>query len=74
MNKERRFRRAITRWLRANTIAFAAWTAVSYLMLIPISIFVFPDTSLITTVLVVFTGLTSSVASLGSLLVQLEDS
>lgn len=72
-DQDRRFRRAITGWLRRNTIGFAVCTALAYLLLIPVSIWLFPDSGLVTTVLVLVTGFTSSVATLGSLLVQLED-
>lgn len=70
---DRKFRRAVTRWLRRNTIAFSVMTVVMYLLLIPVSTWLFPDTNLVTTVLIVVLGFTSSVASLGALLVQLDD-
>lgn len=73
VSRDRRFRRAIVRWLRRNTIGFAAGTAIMYLALIPASLLLFPNTNLVTTCLVLLTGLTSSVASLGALLVDLDE-
>lgn len=71
--QNRRFRRAVIRWLRRNTVAVAAWTVVLYFCLIPMSIWVFPDESLVTTIMVLVLGLTSSLASLGGLLVNLDE-
>lgn len=44
-----------------------------YVVLIPASLLLFPNTNLVTTCLVLLTGLTSSVASLGALLVGIEE-
>ena len=69
----RRFRLAIRRWLRRNTIPFAVCSALLYIALIPASLFLFPNQNLVTTCLVLLNGFTSSVASLGSLLVDLDE-
>lgn len=71
--QNRRFRILVARWLRRNTIAVSAWTVVLYLVLIPLSIWLFPNENLVTTAMVAVLGLTSSLASLGALLVDLDD-
>lgn len=71
--QNRRFRRIIARWLRRNTVAVSAWTVAMYIVLIPLSIWLFPNENLVTTAMVAVLGLTSSLASLGALLVDLDE-
>lgn len=71
--QNRRFRLALRRWLRRNTIPFAIVSAGMYIVLIPASLLFFPDENRVTTCLVLLNGFTSSVASLGSLLVDLDE-
>lgn len=71
--ENKRFRLALARWIKRNTIAIAVWTVMLYLVLIPMSIWLFPNDSLVTSLLVLVLGLTSSLASLGSLLVDLDE-
>lgn len=72
-DQNRRFRRSVVRWLRRNTIAFAVVSATMYLVLIPATLLLFPNENLVTACLVLLNGFTSSVASLGSLLVDLDE-
>lgn len=71
-DQNRRFRRALRQWLRDHTIAIAVWNVIMYLALIPATLFLFPNTNLVTAVLVLLTGVTSSISSLGSLLTDIE--
>lgn len=70
---DKRFRRAIVRWLRRNTIAVAAGQIAIYILLIPLSIYLFPDETLVTNLLILVLGLMSSITALGSLLVDLDE-
>lgn len=72
-DKNRRFRQSIVRWLRRNTIKVSIGTVIMYVLLIPISMLFFPDTNLVVSCLVLLTGLTSSLAALGSLLIDLDE-
>lgn len=73
MDKNRRFRRHAVKWLRKHTIAFYAWCAGLYAALIPLSIWAFPSTTLSLSIIVLGTGLLSSLGSLASVLTDLED-
>lgn len=72
-DSDRRFRRAIVRWMKRNTIAIAVGQIALYLILIPLSIWLFPNETLVTNLLVLVLGLMSSITALGSLLVDLDD-
>ena len=68
------FRRKVTQVLKRYTIHFYVATAVLYGLMIPASILVFPSTTLLVTIIVLFSGLTTSVASLASVLVDMDQS
>lgn len=65
-------RRAIGRFVKKYTLAWYAVTTALYLAAIPITVFVFPATTLLLTVFVLVGGFTSSMAAFASAIVAQE--
>lgn len=61
-------RTRIIEWIRHWTIPFGVVTVCLYVAAIPFTILVFPKDTLVLTVVVLFSGFTSSMFSLGSAL------
>ena len=61
---------ALVQFIKRWTVPWYAVTVALYLVLIPLSLSVFPNTTLITTVFVLFSGFTASIASLASALIS----
>lgn len=72
-DQDRRFRRALLRWLRRNTIAITVSQVGLWILLIPLSIWFFPDETLVTNLLILVLGLMSSITALGSLIIDIEE-
>lgn len=62
--------RTFARILKRYVLWWYAVTVVLYAAMIPLTVLVFPATTLLLTVVVLFGGFTSSVASLASVLVD----
>ena len=71
--KEHKIRKKITHVIKKYTLWWYLVTAVLYFLAIPFTVFVFPATTLILTVIVLFGGFTSSFAALASILVDQEE-
>jgi len=67
------FRRPIVRFLQKYAVWWYGVTAVLYFLMIPLTMYVFPATTLLLTVIVLFGGFTSSMASLASVLSDAEE-
>lgn len=72
--EQRHFRATVVRFIERYTIHFYVATAVLYALMIPASLWVFPSTTLLITVIVLFSGLVSSIAALASVLVDMHQS
>lgn len=70
-SSQHKFRETATEFLERYTIHFYVVTAILYGMMIPLSILVFPSTTMLVTIIVLFSGFTTSVASLASVLVDM---
>jgi hypothetical protein len=68
---QKRFREKLVGLLERYTIHFYVLTTVLYFCMIPASIWVFPSTTLMLTILVLVSGFISSVGALASVLVDL---
>lgn len=68
MNKKRAFRKKLVDFVEKYELWFYSITVFLNIISIPIFIWVFPDTSLATLIVVLFTGFTSSVATLATAL------
>lgn len=73
MNTERKARKKIVHIIKKYTLHWYAVTALLYFLAIPFTILVFPATTMILTVIVLFGGFTSSMAALASILVEQEE-
>lgn len=62
--------RALVRFLKRWTVPWYLLTVVLYAVAIPLTIWVFPSTTLLLTIFVLFGGFTASVASLASALLS----
>lgn len=60
----------LVKFLKRWTVPWYGLTVLLYALAIPFTIFVFPSTTLILTVIVLFSGFTASVASLASALIS----
>lgn len=69
---QKKFRTRVVEFLEKYTIHWYAITAILYFTMIPLSIWVFPNTTLFVTIIVLFSGFTASVASLASTLIDLK--
>ncbi len=69
---QRKFRESLVGFLERYTIHFYVIATILYLLMIPLSIWVFPSTTMLLTVIVLFSGFVSSVASLASTLIDLK--
>lgn len=67
-------RRALVRFLQKYSVWWYLITVVLYGLMIPLTIWVFPATTILLTIVVLFGGFTSSVASLAAVLSDAEDS
>jgi hypothetical protein len=70
---QRRFRRLVVRVLKRYTIHFSVAYVLIALAAVPLSLWVFPSTTLMLTVIVVVGNVLAAIASLGSLVVGIED-
>ncbi len=70
--QQEKFRAAVVGWLERNTINFYVITAVLYALMIPASLWVFPSTTLLVTIIVLFSGLISSLGALAGILIDLK--
>ncbi len=70
--RQEKFRAAIVGWLERNTINFYVLTAILYALMIPASLWVFPSTTLLVTIIVLFSGLISSLGALAGILIDLK--
>jgi len=59
-------------WVKKLTVPWCIITTLMYLIAIPLTIWVFPATTLLLAIFVLFGGFTASMASLGSSLVSAE--
>lgn len=71
---QKQFRQKVVAFLERYTIHWYVATAILYAAMIPLTIWVFPSTTLLVTVVVLFSGFTASVASLASTLVDMKQS
>lgn len=62
------------RFIQKYRIAWAWITLVLYIAAIPFTIIIFPDNNMWLGLLILFTGLTASLTTLGDLLVSAEES
>jgi hypothetical protein len=74
MKHEHRVRNQMAKLVKKYLVHWYAVTTLLYAAAIPFTIFLFPATTLILTVIVLFSGFTASIASLASVLVDVDDS
>jgi hypothetical protein len=67
-----KWRRPLVRVLQKYAVWWYIATALLYGMMIPLTVLVFPATTLLVTVVVLFSGFTASMASLASVLSDAE--
>lgn len=72
MATKRQIRKKLVHFFKKYTLWWYLITTVLYFLAIPFTIFVFPATTLILTVIVLFGGFTSSVAAMASILTDQE--
>lgn len=66
------WRRPLVRFLQKYAVWWYIVTAFLYAMMIPLTVWVFPSTTLLVTIVVLFSGFTASMASLASVLSDAE--
>lgn len=71
---QKAFRQRVVSFLERYTVHWYVITACLYAAMIPLSVWVFPSTTLLVTIVVLFSGFTASVASLASTLVDMKQS
>ena len=64
---------ALVRFIKRYRIAWAWITLALYVFAVPFTIIIFPDNNMWLGLLILFTGLTASLTTLGDLLVSAED-
>jgi hypothetical protein len=67
-----KWRRPLVRFLQKYAVWWYVVTALLYAMMIPLTVWVFPSTTLLVTIVVLFSGFTASMASLASVLSDAE--
>lgn len=72
MPRGRRGNSLLVRFIKKTMVPWYLLTTLLYFAAIPMTIFVFPSTTLLLTIFVLFGGFTSSMASLASALVSAE--
>lgn len=70
----RGWRKPLVRFLQRYAVWWYVVTAVLYFLMIPLTIWIFPATTLLVTIVVLFSGFTASMASLASVLSDAEES
>lgn len=73
MKHEHRIRRTLADLTKRYLVHWYAVTTLLYAAAIPFTVWVFPATTLILTVIVLFSGFTASIASLASVLVDVDE-
>ncbi len=68
MSDKKAFRKKLVNFVEKYELWFYASTVILYLIGIPLSIAVFPDTTMVTFVVVSFTGFTASIGTLATAL------
>lgn len=72
MHAQKKFRQKAAAFVKRYTLHWYILTMVLYAAAIPLTIWVFPATTLILTVVILFSGFTASVASLASVITDAE--
>lgn len=66
-------KRSLARFVKKWRMEFAVVTVLLYLVAVPFTFLVFPDSNIWIALLILFSGLTGSLATLADLLVSAED-
>lgn len=70
---KRKHRKRVAKFIKKYTVLWSVVTVIFYALAIPATIWVFPSTTLLLTIFVLFGGFTASVAALGSAIVTAEE-